>query len=82
MSLEIKRVHGNRYLYLQYYIGGKRFEKGLGRVDDPESWSKAAKLYDEYLNKYVEHQATEFKLKLVELARKYSIKIKLEKSSL
>ena len=80
MSLEVKRVHGNLYLYLQYYIGGKRFEKGLGRVDDPESWSKAARLYDEYLSKYVEYHAAEFKVKLMELARKHGVKLKLKSS--
>ena len=48
----VKTVRGKRYVYFWFYDGkGKKTEKYLGPVDDPETEKRALKMQLEYLQK-------------------------------
>ncbi len=51
-GVTIKTVRGKRYVYFWFYDGkGKKTEKYLGPVEDPETEKRALKIQLEYLQK-------------------------------
>ncbi|MGA3406655.1 MAG: hypothetical protein ABSD49_13060 [Candidatus Bathyarchaeia archaeon] len=48
MSIIVKKIHGDEYLYFQTYEGGKKKEEYVGRADIPGVWDQALALYSQY----------------------------------
>ena len=61
-GVTIKTVRGKRYVYFWFYDGkGRKTEKYLGPVEDPETEKKALKLQLEYLQKVKDEIEKEIK---------------------
>jgi hypothetical protein len=54
MSIIPKKVTGGEYVYFQTSKNGRKYERFIGRADNPETWSLAWKLYLEHTQKKIE----------------------------
>ena len=61
-GVTIKTVRGKRYVYFWFYDGkGRKTEKYLGPVEDPETERKSLKMQLEYLQKVKDEIEKEIK---------------------
>jgi hypothetical protein len=62
MSIIVKKVHGDEYVYFQTYELGRKKEEYVGRADNPNVWERALKLYA----KYKSHEVSDFRQRITE----------------
>jgi hypothetical protein len=48
MSVYVKKITGQAYVYFEWYQGGKKIEEYIGRKDDPEILLKLLAKYNEH----------------------------------
>jgi hypothetical protein len=68
MSVYVRKITGQQYVYFQWYEGGRKIEEYIGRKDDPSITSRLLAKYSEHQEYDLEtfcsriHEVTGFKI--------------------